>query len=199
MPDNPFADPRLAALRELLNVRPKVEEYGGNEDIFPKLPTGLPPVAKPPIFRPYPKVVGSPQLARDLDSLLKVAPELQGQLKSVDVMGPHFFQMIADRGNNLATQLNSPWATNLGGVTNRETKEVEMNPILMPITHTNIHDPLSIDEPAGSETYEQLPTLAHELAHAAGHMEVKADEAARLAHPITGLIRSLRNRPLRGK
>ena len=199
MPDNPFADPRLAALRELLNVRPKVEEYGGNETIYPKLPTGLPPVAKPPMFRPYPKVTGSPQLARDLDSLLRVAPELQGQLKAVDVMGPHFFQMISELGDNPSELLKAPWATNLAGTTNVKVKEIGMNPILMPITRADIHDPLSMDEPARSETYEQLPVLAHELAHVAGHMEAKADEAAQLAHPITGLIRSLRNRPLRGK
>jgi hypothetical protein len=134
-------DPRVAfyeALQRLIAPYPK-EDLGGD----------LPPVAHPPQFRPSTTVVGSPELAQEVERLLRFMPELRGRADRV-TQGPTrgSIEEAIDRGKD-PTQ---GYPAGLGGIT--------------------IHQPhgtgadVSIDPSFHGDQLRN--TLAHEIAHTAG-------------------------------
>ena len=125
--------------------------------------TGLPPA--PPAFRPEPVVVGT-ELARAVQRLLNIAPELRGRIKSV-IQGP--------TNASITDMINSDLPpdefenTNLLGITDQRPKHVGEIGISPKLDNT---DPTA-------HAYSLDDALAHEFAHIAGFSEAGAQMAGK--------------------
>lgn len=109
------------------------------------------------------EVIGSPSLARDVETLMSIAPILRGSVKSV-TSGPtgSVMRSIAN-SEDLNQDASNFERSNLLGQMDRQTREVAINPRLS--WFENFDTPASFlpEDPS-----ERFATLAHEFGHAAG-------------------------------
>lgn len=150
-----------AALREQLNRPP--EWSPATAHLFHPASRAfgeeLPRVPHAPAFRPEPLVVGQ-HLQRPVESLLRLAPELRGQVSSV-VAGPTRGSMSAMVEDGLRPDQFE--GTTLGGITDRRAShrgQVGINP--------------------SSRGAELDDTLGHEFRHVVGGDEDEAQAAGAL-------------------
>lgn len=151
-----------AATRDALNVEPRVEM--NPELFFPRRMFDgdlLPPVPIPPQFRREPMAVGT-QMGRAIDSLLKIAPQLRGQLPAI-TPGPTAASMREMVRSDMAPDRFE--GTTLMGVTDKSDahyNEIGINPSLL--------------RPS-SPTRDLEQTLVHEAKHVVGGGEGAAEAA----------------------
>lgn len=172
----------LEGLKKLMNVAPEPQE------VVPDWP----PVNTPPAFRPYPEVIGGPELHGAVKDALQIAPELQGQVKRIGY--PPTAGVFTDMRRSGIPEQNYP-DTTLMGMTDRfggPNRNVYINPSLSypARTHqstenmgTNIFGGPSYVDNSTSEIDDELPsTVIHELSHIAGNGERGAQAAEALWH-----------------
>lgn len=172
----------LDGLKKLMNVAPESQE----------VVDGWPAVNTPPSFRPYPEVIGGPELHKSVRDALAIAPELQGQVKSIGY--PPTTGVFTDmRRSGIPEQDYAN--TNLMGSTDRfggSNRRVYINPHLAYPASTHISTesmgknifggPSWIDN-STNEVDDELPTtVIHELSHIAGNGERGAEAAEELWH-----------------
>lgn len=144
--------PSEEAIRELLN-KPAIPKMS-----YPSiLDEGIPQVQHAPMFRKnaFPLVVGKPETARLVESLLNIAPELRGTFRKIQV-GPS--EDVMPQLINSGFNADEFPITNLLGTTNLKTRNISLNPRLE-------------DEKSNQFMIE---TLLHELTHAGGYGETYA-------------------------
>lgn len=148
MPDS--FGPTEQALRDALNIR---NRFGFRRNPITFSNPDIPPVERPGQFRPYPLVIGQPDVARSVDQILQIAPQLQGEIKQIQV-GP-----TKDVVDQLARSNLSPYTydrSNLLGTTDMMNGNVSINPRLT--------------GPYGNQGL-LAKTLVHELSHTKGYGE----------------------------
>lgn len=155
----------LATLRDMF-LRPKSIEPHSTEDVLNRLANpkktndgGLPEVEPPAIFKPEPMVIGSPELARTLHEVYRLAPELRRAKVSKISTGPTRGMMDAFEGTKFG--VNDFDKTNLMG----SYSMIDNSIFVRPRHHIG----------------EQLNTLAHELTHGMDHREPVAEQVGNAA------------------
>jgi|SRR5580765_1095956 len=134
-------DPRVAfyeALQRLITPYPK-EDLGGD----------LPPVAHPPPFRPPTTVIGSPELAQEVERLFRFMPELRGRADQV-VQGPTLDSM--EQAMAQGKDPTQGYPAGIGGITRHNLHGTDAEVSIDPSFHGD----------------QLRNTLAHEIAHTAG-------------------------------
>lgn len=105
----------------------------------------LPAVPRAPLFRPDPMIVGRPSLSPEVEHLLRQFPDMRGRVPQI-IEGPDASVMRQLQGTPFGPE-DFP-ALNLGGITNRVTGNIAVNP--------NVRE-------------EDLPEIiAHEYTHVLG-------------------------------
>lgn len=167
----------LEQLKRTMNIAPEGTEVVPD---WPKVNT-------PPAFRPYPEVIGGPELQTAVKDALEIAPELQGQFKRIGYPpNKGVFDEMTRSGISPYNYAN----TTLMGQTNRyggPNREVYINPQLgSPDEFTFKNEPMGKNIFGGDswlhtvndEYNADLPsTVIHELTHIAGKGEMGAQEA----------------------
>lgn len=139
-------------MNTLLNYILMMSIYAAS--IPPLMNGGMP--APPPMFREYPVVVGSPVLVREVNWILKVAPELRGRVSLV-IEGPTLTSM------DQSMRTGEPIDRYKYGVYSRWDQ--------------------SISIAYGMDELDLRATLAHEMAHAGGLNETQASAMSDLLYP----------------
>lgn len=111
----------------------------------------LPPVSRAPMFRPQTEVVGGPEFARTVDTLLTQVPEMRGRSPQI-VHGPT--DSVFDLLRHSGFDDNDYPRTSLNGLMEIGSKRISLNPRLKPM--------------GDQKAFNLEGTLAHELGHTVG-------------------------------
>lgn len=133
----------------------QVRDYLGKlPDDGREIVQGWPKVATPGQFRPYPEVIGSPELHQGVRNVLNTVPQLQGLAKRI---GPPLQSTVEDTKNEGGYD-----HTNVLGETNKlGGDQIFIKP--------NLGSKHGYDPEISNEQ-----VVLHELTHAQGHSEIMA-------------------------
>lgn len=140
-----------------------------------ELPSGMSefPIPAPPQYQPQIEVRGGHKLAQLVNQMLKIAPALQGQVKSVQYGPTNDLVNAVTEYSSYTNPADHLESSPVLGVTkmNQGPKQISLNPnIDLPTSHFSPHE-----------------ILAHELTHASGYpTEDKPWEAADVMRQLMG-------------
>lgn len=152
--------PEEQALRDELNVAPTGDNVRpGIMQNFGSLPMvgQLPLVPRAPNFRPETQVNGSPEFARQVEALHKLAPELRGRTPKIQMgYDDNYINDIVKSEN--PRMLDNVYGLNLRGITNFKNKNIAVNPYF----------PAGGKEVVNYGAQDAAGTIAHEYKHIVG-------------------------------